>query len=63
MPSEQVSVSAYPEGAYAHVPGARLYYIDTSGSGVPVGCSCMRRREAARVGRTRLQRSPRLAIV
>jgi pimeloyl-ACP methyl ester carboxylesterase len=36
MPSEQGSASGYPEGAYAHVPGARLYYIDTGGNGVPV---------------------------
>lgn len=27
---------AYPQGAFATVPGARLYYIDTGGSGVPV---------------------------
>lgn len=36
MVSEQGSASGYPEGAYAHVPGARLYYIDTGGNGVPV---------------------------
>ena len=36
MPSTQAPALRYPEGAYAHVPGARLYYIDTGGSGIPV---------------------------
>lgn len=36
MPS--APAPGYPEGAYAEVPGARLYYIDTGGSGVPVVC-------------------------
>lgn len=36
MPLTQAPVPRYPEGAYATVPGARLYYIDTGGSGTPV---------------------------
>jgi pimeloyl-ACP methyl ester carboxylesterase len=32
----QAPDSKYPEGVYATIPGARLYYIDTGGSGVPV---------------------------
>ncbi len=27
---------SHPDGAYADVPGARLYYVDTGGRGVPV---------------------------
>src|SRR5437870_3936064 len=36
MPSAPAPALRYPEGAYADVPGACLYYIDTGGSGVPV---------------------------
>jgi pimeloyl-ACP methyl ester carboxylesterase len=35
-PPVRASEIAYPEGTYAEVPGARLYYIDTGGNGVPV---------------------------
>src|SRR5262245_32383682 len=34
MPS--ASAPSYPAGAYADVPGARLYYIDTGSGGEPV---------------------------
>ena len=36
MSPGHVPTPRYPEGAYADVPGARLYYIDTGGHGVPV---------------------------
>jgi pimeloyl-ACP methyl ester carboxylesterase len=36
MPAAPTPATKYPEGTYAEVPGARLYYIDTGGSGVPV---------------------------
>jgi hypothetical protein len=36
MASAQAPAPRYPEGTYADVPGARPYYIDTGGSGVPV---------------------------
>jgi pimeloyl-ACP methyl ester carboxylesterase len=35
-PSAQVPAPGYPEGRYADIPGARLFYFDTGGSGVPV---------------------------
>lgn len=38
MPAVQAPAPRYPAGAYADVPGARLYYIDTGGNGMPVVC-------------------------
>lgn len=36
MPSAPLLASEYPKGVSVHVPGARLYYLDTGGSGTPV---------------------------
>ena len=36
MQSAHAPEPGYPSGTYAAIPGARLYYIDTGGGGVPV---------------------------
>jgi len=53
--------AAQTRETYADLPGARIWYKDTGGSGMPI-VFCMRPPEAARVGTTRFPRSLLRAI-